>query len=101
MPKPYCIGSQTWGGLSKLIEECGEVQQVAGKIIGAEGITHHWDGSNLRERLTSEMGDLMAAIRFVAEQNDLDWAAIEDREKEKLRLFHKWHWETQATEQTP
>lgn len=91
MTKPFCIGSRTWGGLSKLIEECGEVQQVAGKIIGAQGEVMHFDGSNLRVRLQSELGDLLAAIQFVATMNDLDWSAITEQQKSKLTLFLRWH----------
>jgi NTP pyrophosphatase (non-canonical NTP hydrolase) len=93
---PYSIGSETWPGLSKLIEECGEVLQVAGKIIGlgpnlpAE-FYKHWDGTDVRERLTSELGDLLAAIAFVINTNDLDWSAINAQEETKTERFHTWH----------
>lgn len=32
----FSIGGTLWPGLSKLIEECGEVLQVGGKLIGME-----------------------------------------------------------------
>ena len=34
MTKPYCIGSDEWNGLSKLIEELGELQQECGIVTG-------------------------------------------------------------------
>lgn len=70
--KPYSIGSDAWPGLSKLIEECGETIQVAGKLMGTGGAVEHWDGSNLGDRLIEEIGDLQAAIEFFVETNDLD-----------------------------
>lgn len=33
----FSLGSRTWPGLSKLVEECGEVLQIAGKIMGTGG----------------------------------------------------------------
>lgn len=88
---PYSIGSVHWPGLSKLIEEAGEVQQVAGKILGTGGRTDHWDGSDLRERLIEEMADLRAACAFVASLNGLDEEAIAQRERKKLAQFMQWH----------
>lgn len=29
----FSIGSKRWPGISKLIEECGEVLQIAGKLM--------------------------------------------------------------------
>lgn len=72
MDKPYAIGSEVWPGLSKLIEELGEVQQVLGKILGAGGSIRHWAENNLAECLEEEMGDLFAAISFVIDHNNLN-----------------------------
>jgi NTP pyrophosphatase (non-canonical NTP hydrolase) len=88
---PYSIGSDVWPGLSKLIEECGEVIQVAGKLLGANGDPNHWDGSDLRLRLQEELADLTAAIQFVEHRNDLDGGVIWDRTHSKLRKFDTWH----------
>src|SRR4051812_18172341 len=65
----FSIGGELWPGLSKLIEECGEVGQVAGKIIGNEGRPDHWDGSHLPTRLADELDDLEAAIMFMRQHN--------------------------------
>ena len=91
MQTPFAIGSKLWAGLSKLIEEAGEVQQVCGKILGTGGNLEHWDGSNLRERLEEEIADLTAACIFVGQTNHLDMAGIEKRAREKLALFEEWH----------
>ena len=89
--KPYAIGSTHCPGLSKLVEEAGEVQQVVGKIVGFGGFGRHWDGSDLRERLVEEIGDVMAACVFVTEANGLDISAIQKRVEEKLNTFRRWH----------
>lgn len=90
-PGPYSIGSNHWPGVSKLIEEAGEVHQVLGKLIATGGKSAHWDGSDLRERLQEELGDLMAACIFVMEANSLDEKTIKSRSADKLALFHRWH----------
>lgn len=92
-PGPYSIGSDTWPGLAKLAEECGEVIQVIGKIIalgGAENYSH-WDGSDVRHRLQEELGDVLAAIDFVQSHNPLDDMAIARRQDQKTVLFEQWH----------
>lgn len=87
----FSIGSSVWPGISKLIEECGEVTQVAGKLMGSKGDPAHWDGSDLKKRLESELGDLLAAVSFVETHCRLDLVAISDRRKEKRALFEQWH----------
>lgn len=88
---PGSIGSPHWPGISKLLEEAGEVAQVAGKIIGANGQTIHFDGSDLRVRLVEELADLSAAIEFVLSENDLNRALFRSRAEKKLTLFRAWH----------
>ena len=95
---PYSIGSTRWAGLSKLVEEMGELGQVIGKLVGTGGEAHHWDGSDLRERLHEEIGDVMAAIRFFAEVNRLDSARILARAESKFARFVQWQG---APEQQP
>lgn len=87
----FSIGSQFWPGISKLIEECGEVIQVAGKLIGARGVPEHWDGTDLHARMTEELADLLAAISFVIAENELDAASINRRWEEKKERFYRWH----------
>lgn len=88
---PYSIGSSVWPGVSKVIEESGELCQVLGKLLGCGGETQHWDGSDLAARLIEEMGDLQAALDYLTEANSLDADAIAARRAAKLAVFRKWH----------
>ncbi len=96
---PFSIGQNIWPGISKLIEECGEVLQICGKLIATGGRTDHWSGLNLAEELGNELGDLLAAIDFVHAHNPLNddhggaygWRSVERRHQEKFLLFQRWH----------
>lgn len=92
-------------GLAKLSEESGELQQVLGKLqqtIGkmlqypelqkasAPNMVLHPDGTNLRECLQNEMGDVMAALDFVRGKLELDSQIVTDRWAAKLKLFKQW-----------
>lgn len=92
-PTRWAIGAQEWPGISKLNEECGEVVQVVGKLLGNDGAAKHWDGTNLHERLTEEISDAWAAILFVIEANPdkISKSVVDRRVTEKLALFRKWH----------
>lgn len=87
----FSIGSETWPGVSKLIEEMGELQQVLGKLIATHGGTTHWDGPDLLDRLHDEMGDVLGALTFVTNANGLDEERLWKRAVEKSELFHVWH----------
>ncbi len=89
----FSIGSKVWPGVSKVIEEMGELQQVFGKLIGAAGGINHWDGSNLREKLIEEIADLQAALDFFKSVclTFKENARIEDRVRKKSDLFRQWH----------
>ena len=94
MTKPYCIGSDEWNGLSKLIEELGELQQVCGKLIGSEGNTVHWSG-DLKEKFIEELGDVYAAMDFFVEKNFSDQEIIKmsDQSIMKYGRFNQWNQE--------
>lgn len=86
-------------GLVKLSEECGEVIQVAQKMVAypqlqlKEGLLSsgvHPDGTNLRERLEDEVGDALAAIAFVRTKLGLDNERIKQRIELKIMLFTQW-----------
>lgn len=88
----FSIGSRVWPGVSKLIEESGELQQVLGKLIAMHGAFNHWDGSDLAVRLVEEMGDVLAAIAFVSlALSEEERLALETRRWSKFALFCKWH----------
>jgi NTP pyrophosphatase (non-canonical NTP hydrolase) len=87
----FSIGGKVWPGISKLVEEAGEVIQVCGKLIALRGGTAHWDGSDLAERLESELGDLIAAASFVMRHNGLDEERVIAQADRKIDLFETWH----------
>lgn len=78
-------------GVAKLIEEMGELHQVLGKKLAWWDTDEpHWDGSVLNERMEDEMGDVLAAIWFVADQLGLNKVRIGARERAKTMLFGDW-----------
>lgn len=64
-PLMFAIGSRHWPGLSKLVEEAGELTHVIGLILDSE----NEPPLSIQEQFTEELGDLLAACLFVAEAN--------------------------------
>lgn len=89
--QPYQIGGDRWPGLAKLLEEMGEVLEVAGKLMQIGGSTDHWTG-DLRERLRQEIADLDAALWFFTTRSfePVERKKIERRSAEKRDLFEEW-----------
>jgi len=89
----FAFGSAVWPGISKVVEECAEVIQVAGKLMQRGGRTDHWSG-DLLKMMIEELGDCQAAIDMLIELNDrVDAAAVEERRRDKRRTFRRWHQE--------
>jgi hypothetical protein len=104
----FAFSDKDWPGIAKLIEECGELQEVLplvilmkslgklsqtqGKLVMIQGGTDHWSG-NLRKALIEEMADVVAAIQFVGEHNlgKRERKMIATRVKNKIKRFEKWH----------
>ncbi len=84
-------GKDAWPGISKLVEESGELLQVCGKLIASRGKIEHWDGSNLSDCMHDKMGDVLAALQFVAEHCGLDLSRIYERRDAKFARFNVWH----------
>lgn len=101
-PMRFAIGSAHWNGLSKLVEEAGEVLQLAGKLMATGDDPNHWDGSDLTTRLEEELGDLRAAVDFFVDANTprLDPKRIEDRARAKYAQFTQWSDEQSFDNQT-
>ncbi len=100
----FAIGDKEWPGLSKLMEEAGEVIQVGGKLMGTRGEVLHWDGTYLDQRLAEELGDLMAAIEFFVTTNfasSSHYMRFINQAKMKLELFRKWHAENPKLPEIP
>lgn len=78
-------------GLVKLIEECGELQQIVAKKLAYYGIDTHPDGNgSIKQRLEEEVADVLAAASVVMDFHNLDVETITRRQAEKMALFHKW-----------
>ena len=79
-------------GLTKLIEECGELTQIAAKKIAYPDTDAHPDGNgSMKLRLEDEIADVMAAIALVCDIYGLDGDRILARGDQKRELFRKWH----------
>lgn len=87
----FAIGDRDWPGLSKLVEESGEVNQVIGKLMGTRGNIHHWSVPDLRSALEDELADLGAAIKFVEVYCSLNIDRIKTRSEYKFNRFIEWH----------
>lgn len=82
----------TANGLAKLLEECGELSQVAAKKLAYFDTDEHPDGAgSLLQRMQDEAADVVAAITFVGDQFGFDSEAFQARVERKRRLFSEWH----------
>lgn len=78
-------------GLVKLVEECGELIQIAGKKMARMDSDDHWDRSgSLRTRLEDEVADVKAIIQIIQQTMGLDVERIELRQLKKWVLFNEW-----------
>jgi NTP pyrophosphatase (non-canonical NTP hydrolase) len=88
----FHFGDPRWPGIAKLNEECGELIQVIGKLMGSHGEDTGWDGTDLRERLILEMANVAAALGFVEGELNRDERSIFRRVAAgKLNQFRQWH----------
>lgn len=99
----FTLGSQQWPGVSKVVEEAGELLQVLGKLIGTGGATHYFDGADLKQRLEEEGADIVAALATLFELNTdrLDFDKIESRASRKVDVFKLWHEQRTTPEAKP
>lgn len=78
-------------GLVKLVEECGELTQIAAKKMTRMDSDIHWDGKGkISTRLEDEIGDVLAAVAIVVENFGLKQGKIERRLEKKYKLFKEW-----------
>ncbi len=78
---------ERWRGIHKLIEECGEVLQVCGKL-GAFPDGEHPSGDLIARQLIDELTDLHAAMFYFMEENGLTFDP--ERFKDKLQKYDNW-----------
>ena len=77
-------------GLAKLVEELGELSQVAGKLLAYRWEEHPDGGPPLVDRLRDESGDVIAAIRFVCGVFGVPMVAVGERAQAKFDKFEEW-----------
>ena len=84
-----CKGHQ-WRGLNKLIEECGELIAVLGKLHAYPNGGHPDEHRNepLLQRVMKELADVEAAIEFFQEANP--GLKLPERVVFKLNRFRGW-----------
>lgn len=80
----------THKGLTKLVEECGELIQVAAKKIQYPDEQHPDGKGCLLDRLEDELSDVLAAIDFVMDTLRLDRVSVDTRRGKKLAQFQNW-----------
>lgn len=84
-------GGMSNRGLSKLVEECGELCAIAGKKMAYMDTDDHPDGAgSMRRRMEEEIADVKAASTFVVQKFELDGDAINRRAAAKLKMYHEW-----------
>lgn len=84
--------TMSFDGLTKLSEECGELQQIVAKKIAFFNVDKHPDGGpSMKKRLEDEIADVLAAIGLVSDNLGLDSDRIMKRAEKKRTLFRKWH----------
>lgn len=94
----YAIGAEFLPGLSKLIEEIGEVNQQIGRLLQCRflGMEKHWDGSLPLRELLAELADLNAAIEFVVFNGlgrVMNTSGFVERKESKYQSYIQWHTE--------
>jgi NTP pyrophosphatase (non-canonical NTP hydrolase) len=76
-----------------LLEECGEVVQIVGKILRHGYESCHPDdktGTTNRTLLEKELGDVAAAVTMMTDVSDVDWANVQLAAKSKLERVKKY-----------
>lgn len=89
--QPFTFGSDVFPGVAKLVEECGEVLQIAGKLITVNGENNYWEGRDIHQEFSEELADLLAAVTFTIDRSGLDQGEIYERATMKLARFKRWH----------
>jgi NTP pyrophosphatase (non-canonical NTP hydrolase) len=78
-------------GLVKLMEECGELTQIAAKKLAFMETDNHPDGNgSMNMRLQEEIADVLATCTFVIMKFDLDLKFIAKRSSIKVDTFTNW-----------
>lgn len=71
-------------------EEAAEVIQEISKIFRFGIDDSHRDGMTHRERLTTEVGDLLAMVDLLIDHGVIDPSQIETAKQNKIKKLHKY-----------
>ena len=83
-------------GVAKLIEECGELQQIAGKMLNFPDVEYHPDSmtyenpKTMLQRLQEEIADVEAACYYVAKKYRLNYTEVVNRTSKKVAQYEEW-----------
>lgn len=81
---------ERWTGFYKVLEECGELATVLGKL-GPYPDGNHPDGKgDLIRRIEEEIADVIASTTYFAENNNLDLEFIKARIAMKKQIYAEW-----------
>ena len=72
-----------------LQEECAEVTQAISKCLRF-GIEHEYNGATNRERLTEEIGDLIAMIELCYDTGIVDYLQVKEAQHRKFDKLKTW-----------
>lgn len=75
--------------LDMVQEECAEIIQAAAKAKRF-GLIDSWDGATNRQKLETEIGDLLCIISILVDNKVLDHDAIEVARFKKFLKMKKW-----------
>lgn len=82
--------TERFAGFFKVVEECGELLTVMGKL-GPFPSGDHPDGAgHLYPRIQDELADVRAATKYFARHGGFNVAAIDAREANKVSRFEGW-----------
>jgi NTP pyrophosphatase (non-canonical NTP hydrolase) len=85
-----------------LIEECGEVIQVCGKILRHGYTSHHpVSGATNSELLHKELGDVLAAVELLERDYYVSMPEIRARKRDKLGRVGKYLHHVRLAQETP
>lgn len=72
-------------------EECAEVTQAVSKIFRfGFDMRYPVDGASNREKLTEELGDLVAMIRLMVDFGIIDMDGLEQAAEDKMKKLKRW-----------
>jgi NTP pyrophosphatase (non-canonical NTP hydrolase) len=75
--------------LDMVQEECSEIIQAAAKATRF-GLIDTWDGVTNRQKLETEIGDLLCLVKILTDNGVLNMDAIIDARLDKVRKMKKW-----------